>query len=231
MLEWRVHVMKRFLILIACLSSAAALRGDDPPSIEAKTRVHRLSTTNRSPYDAAAYVNRIPDKPRAGETPADFAGRVLGRLANQEGRILIKLPPGMDRQAYEGLKTFYRFANLDGEKLGVGNCAACHTPPEFTDFQSHVVASGGEPQPTPSLRNLGDDVDLQRALQTKLAAARQKQSGAADDIAEAYGKIQLSESDIDALVAFLQQLDDVEDAAFRTLILDSQLLTTAAEIE
>ena len=64
-------------------------------SIEKKTKIHRLSTTKRAVYDAFAYVNRIPEQAEKEESPQDFAGRIFSRLANQEGRVLIKLPQGL----------------------------------------------------------------------------------------------------------------------------------------
>ena len=77
-----------------------------PKSIEQKTGIHRLENERRSPFDAFIYVNRIPDHSEEGEAAAQFAGRILGRLANQEGRVLLKLPDGMNRSAYNGFKTF-----------------------------------------------------------------------------------------------------------------------------
>ena len=62
------------------------------PNPESTPRVHRLESTYRSPFDAFLYVNRIPSSPESDETPDDLAGRILGRLANQEGRVLVKLP-------------------------------------------------------------------------------------------------------------------------------------------
>ena len=73
-------------------------------SIEEKTKIHRLSSNQRADYDAFVYVNRIPEKPEEGESAKDLAGRIFGRLANQEGRILLKLPPGMNRESYLGFK-------------------------------------------------------------------------------------------------------------------------------
>ena len=92
-------------------------------TIEKKTKIHRLASTRRSVFDAFVYINRIPEVPYADESPEDFSGRIFGRLANQEGRILLKSPPGMSNLAYEGLKTFIRY---EGDQR-VGNCAACHT--------------------------------------------------------------------------------------------------------
>ena len=67
-------------------------------------KIHRLETTKRSRFDAFAYLNRIPLEREIDETPDDLSGRILGRLANQEGRVLVKLPSGMNRDAYQGFK-------------------------------------------------------------------------------------------------------------------------------
>jgi hypothetical protein len=202
----------------------------DDRSIAEKTKVHRLSTTKRAPYDAFVYVNRIPETPKEGESINDLAGRIFGRLANQEGRILLKLPPGMDRESYQGFKTFFRYGQ-DGTAK-VGNCAVCHTPIEFTDFKKHVVSRGGDAMPTPSLRNLDrEDADLEKVLAQKIAAANQKRSGDADEISDAYAKITITEEDVPGLVKFLGQLNDVSDTEFRKLILDATLLDTSEEIQ
>ncbi len=143
------------LAICLCFGTAAVTSGfgqnePKPTSIEEKTKIHRLATTKRAIYDAFAYMNRIPEKAEEDESPEDFAGRILGRLANQEGRILVKLPKGMDRQAYLGYKTF-----LESEGTAkVGNCIACHAPPDFTDLKEHVSSQSDSKNPTPSLRNL-----------------------------------------------------------------------------
>lgn len=203
---------------------------DDALSIAEKTRVHRLSTTNRAPYDAFAYVNRIPTEPSDGEQPIDYFGRIFGRLANQEGRILLKVPAGMDRETYEAFKVFFRYES-DGTGK-VGNCAVCHTPSEFTDFQEHIVTAGGQPKPTPSLRNLsGRNVDLRQAILDKIKAAQSKQSGQADKIDDAYAKIDITMDEVPGLVKFLKLLDDVSDTQFRQLILDATILNTFESFE
>lgn len=204
--------------------------GKDSRSIEEKTKIHRLSSTKRAAYDAFVYVNRIPEAPEQGESASDLAGRIFGRLANQEGRILLKLPPGMDRDSYLAFKTFFRY-EAEGEAR-VGNCAACHTPVEFSDLKNHVVAKDGSPQPTPSLRNLEKrKVDIRKAVMDKIAASEQKRSGSADEIDDAYAKMNITQKDVGGLVKFLSQLNDVKDADFRKLILDAQLLDTSADIE
>ena len=82
-------MIQRILLGLALLSLSAC-------TPETKPRVHRLESTKRAIYDAFVYVNRIPEKPEEGEEPVDLAGRIFGRLANQEGRVLLKLPTGMD---------------------------------------------------------------------------------------------------------------------------------------
>jgi arylsulfatase A len=197
-------------------------------SMEKKTWIHRLGTTKRSVFDAFSYINRLPDKPYEEETPDDFAGRIFGRLANQEGRILLKAPPGMDQRAYAGFKTFLGYEGTES----VGNCAACHTLHDFTDGKSHVVRKGKPAKPTPSLRNPGRTrIDLRAALQRKLDAAYLKQSGGAADISDEFTKMHLSEKDIPRLIAFLKLLEDVRDEQFRQLIVDATVLDTSLPAE
>lgn len=197
-------------------------------SVEESTRVHRLASTRRSAYDAFTYVNRLPEAPEEWEEPIDVAGRIFGRLANQEGRILLKVPTGMDRQSYLAFKTFFRY---EGE-VAVGNCAACHTLAEFSDEKEHVVTAGGSPVKTPSLRNLRQTrVDVGSVIREKIAASERKRSGEADAIDEAYGVMNISEEDVPGLVAFLDLLNDVPDEQFRKLILDVTLLDTSGDIE
>ncbi len=92
-----------------------------------------LVSEQTSLWDAFADMNRIPLGPSRDETPKQYAGRVAGRIGNQEGRVLIKRPIGFSKEAYVGFKTFFR---VDGE-ASVGNCVSCHVPPELSDFQFH----------------------------------------------------------------------------------------------
>ena len=207
-----------------------ALGNTAPPadSVEQSTRVHRLASSKRAVYDAFSYVNRIPEEAEEGESPSDIAGRIFGRLANQEGRILLKVPPGMDHDSYRAFKTFFRY---EGE-TSVGNCAACHTLTEFTDEKKHLVTRGGVPVMTPSVRNLGQTtVDVRKAIMTKITASRQKKSGEAEEIDDAYAVMNLSEEDVAGLVAFIELLNDVPDEDFRSLILGATLLDTSGDIE
>jgi len=209
-------------------SGASTTRPGSQPgtTIEKKTRIHRLSTTKRSTFDAFTYLNRIPEKPYSDETAEEFAGRIFGRLANQEGRILLKAPAGMDRLAYNGFKTFLGYEGT----ASVGNCTACHTPPLFTDGKSHVVRKDGRAKPTPSLRNPGKGrVNLQKALLQKIQAAREKQAGKADTVSKYYSAMTLDKQDIPGLIAFLKLLEDMPDDRFRKLILQAKVLDTSAE--
>ena len=197
-------------------------------SIEEKVGVHRLSTTMRAPYDAFVYVNRIPDKSGEGESSRDFAGRIFGRLANQEGRVLVKLPKGMDRLSYLGFKTFLR----SEEKAGAGNCVACHLPSGFSDFKKYVVVPGGPGKSAPSLRNMkGRKVDIRKVLLAKISVSEAKRSGMARDVDAAYAEMFLSLKDLPSLEAFLNQLNDVPDTEFRGLILNARVLDTSGDIE
>ena len=197
-------------------------------TVEEKTRIHRLATTRRSVFDAFSYLNRLPDKPYEDETPDDFAGRIFGRLANQEGRILLKCPPGMDQRSYAGFRTFLGYEGT----ANVGNCAACHSLYDFTDGKSHVVTKGGKAIPTPSIRNLGKrEIDLQKVFQRKLEASRLKRAGEADEISNEYAGIHLRENDIPKLIAFLKLLDDVSDKEFRELIIKATVLDTSITAE
>jgi streptogramin lyase/plastocyanin len=181
--------------------------GSNPPrqSIEEKTGIHRLENTRRSPFDAFVYVNRIPDHSDDGETAAQFAGRIHGRLANQERRVLLKLPNGMNRSAYNGFKTF-----LGSEgNARVTNCVTCHTSPEFG------IGPGG------SLRNgKWSAGELDAILRSKMAKAK--------DGATEYAGLKITEADLPNLTAFLGTLSDVDDEAFRNLILRARVVDVTA---
>lgn len=168
-------------------------------SMEEKTGIHRLDSPKRAPFDAFVYVNRIPDKAREGESPKDFAGRIHGRLANQEGRIQLKLPPGMDLTAYQGFKSFL---GSEGNPA-ISNCMACHNGPEFS-------AGKG------SLRNhKKTGAELQAIIRGKMAKA------AGSD--QAYAGLEISDAEVTGLVSFLQSLNDVSDKRFRDLVLEAKV--------
>lgn len=104
-----------------------------------------LVTANTSAYDAVMYLNRFPESLAGeGDTPFDFSGRFFGRVANEEGRVLIRFPNVYDENAYQGLKTFMRViptwnSSVVGEETNIGNCVACHIPPKFSDNAFHNI--------------------------------------------------------------------------------------------
>ena len=216
---------KNALSLTICLSFVAVATPDGfgqakpkPTSIEEKTKIHRLASANRSVYDAFVYLNRIPHKVEEDEEILDFTARVYSLLANQEGRVLIKLPKGMNREAYLGYKTFL---STDA-KVSNGNCVVCHAPEKFTDLKEHILSKGGKAMPTPSLRNMNKrKVDVAKALRAKLAAA--EKPGASKD----YQLMKLGKADLNHLEAFLKLLNDVEDKNFRDLIIQAKVLDTS----
>ncbi|MDB4512926.1 PQQ-binding-like beta-propeller repeat protein [Akkermansiaceae bacterium] len=168
-------------------------------SMEEKTGIHRLDSPKRAPFDAFVYVNRIPEKAREGEAPKDFAGRIHGRLANQEGRIQLKLPPGMDLAAYQGFKSFL---GSEGNPA-ISNCMACHSGPEF-------------PAGKGSLRNLKiTDTEMQSIIRAKMAKAA--------DSDQAYAGLKITDVEVSGLVSFLQSLTDVSDKRFRDLVLEAKV--------
>ena len=207
------------ILLIIGLPLYAAEKKPDK-SIEGKTKIHRLNTKQRSAYDAFIYVNRIPAKADEDENPEDFSARIFSRLANQEGRILIKLPEGMTREAYLGYKTFL---STDA-KVSNGNCIVCHAPEKFSDLKKHVVSQGGKALPTPSLRNMRKrNVNILKALQAKLNMAKEA------DVSKEYKQINLNKTDLTHLKAFLNQLNDVDDKNFRELIIKAEILDTSQD--
>ena len=170
---------------------------------EKQMKIHRLETTKRSRFDAFAYLNRIPVECEIDETPDELSGRILGRLANQEGRVLVKLPSGMNRDAYQGFK----IALDSGQALHAGNCFTCHQLPDCSLATSKPAK--------PSLRNASFSKErLRKAMNTG-----------------AHRNLQLDEGDLGRLLALLQTLKDVPDVEFRNLILNATVLDTSGDLE
>lgn len=220
-------ISKRILVIGLCVLMlsywpVASAQDSKDPSIEEKTHIHRLKNEKRAIYDAFTYVNRIPEEAGEGETPTQFAGRLFGRLANQEGRMLLKLPEGMTKDDYLAFKTFFRY---EGEQAG--NCNACHTPPNFNSDKTFVTTKGGEAKKAPILRNMADhDVEVAAVIKKKIEAAKAKKAGA-DDIDDAYAAMTITEKDVPGLVSFLELLNDTPEEGFRDLILNAEIVDTS----
>lgn len=104
-----------------------------------------VKTNNSSAYDAFVYLNRLMEGlATENDTPQDLSGRLFGRIANQEGRVLIRFPNVYDEDKYQGYKTFMRViptwsSSVEGMEENIGNCIACHVPPKFTDNKFHNI--------------------------------------------------------------------------------------------
>lgn len=111
---------------------------------------------NGSPYDAFLAANKLPRAPAKGETPAAYTARLreaVEALAEPKFVHDRKRKLKYHDQTFHfgeaelrGLKIFLaepvKLPREEGAekvvaKAGVGNCAACHTPPHFTDFAFH----------------------------------------------------------------------------------------------
>lgn len=224
---------------IAAMFIAAALLqiagpvalAEDDDSVEEEFRVHRLGTTETAPYDAFAYLNRINTEV-GDEDPKEFAGRLFGRLANQEGRVLLKLPPGFTAQGYDGLKVFYR---TDGG-LRSGNCVSCHKPSLFTDLSSHFVDESKTSYETPTLRNLEKSAPylhddsaktLEEVLKQKVRMNKLARESAETTLDAEYKVMNISEDDIPALAEFLKTLNEVGKEGFREMVMKAEILDTS----
>lgn len=203
--------------------------------LEKAIGIHRYNERGFSIFDAFSHVNRVPSGPMGEfpEEPIDTAGRILGRLANQEGRVQIKLPEGMTKDDYFALKTFFSSDSFYYRKSG--NCGACHGAGSFDDGRTHVVKKGGSPVKTPTLRNLRrSDQEISKAILAHLAARRQRMSGA-KDIDEMFSLMNITANDVPALVKFVKLLRDVADRdnmaevrkKFRPLVSGARLVDVA----
>jgi hypothetical protein len=107
---------------------------------------------NGSPYDVFLIKNGLPRSPEANETPLQYSQRLLQLIANLPNPQYVTDPADghftTHDQLYQfgptelaGLKIFF----TQGGKAGVtGNCVACHSPPDFTDFLFHNTGAAQE---------------------------------------------------------------------------------------
>ncbi len=105
-------------------------------------------TYSGSPYDLFLVKNGLPRKPGKHETPKAYAARLrTAVLALQNPTFVVPADGALQYHAHpfafgpsalRGLTTMLtRPEDAPAATNGVGNCAACHLPPDFTDFGFH----------------------------------------------------------------------------------------------
>ncbi|HTP67622.1 MAG TPA: hypothetical protein VMJ35_01845 [Dongiaceae bacterium] len=108
-----------------------------------------------SPFDAFLRLNHLPQQPQGGERPQQYAQRLLTLVENLSSPTFVDAKNGSFQyhdqaflfgpQELEGLKIFLRGApNAKYGSQHAGNCAACHVPPNFTDFVFHNTGASQE---------------------------------------------------------------------------------------
>ena len=158
---------------------------------------------------------------------AEYWGVMESRLGNQAGRILIKRPAkGFDDDAFRGWLMFIR---AYGDATGIGNCAACHRVPDFTDRAKHNIGTAKEPIDTPSLRDLrakksffhdGSAATLEEAIARHVENGQIARDNKRAGVEIAVGQIALTDEEVRQVAAFLRSLDSVDRARFREYLVD-----------
>lgn len=95
--------------------------------------VRSLTSTRTSAYDEFLTTNRLDQGPYYNEDPKAYAERLLAHVASLEKTDDLRLNETFGKTALQGMKIFFRSRG----DTAVGNCAACHVPPAFTDFSFH----------------------------------------------------------------------------------------------
>lgn len=190
-----------------------------------------------SAYDAFMKTNRFIEAPGEDEDARGYWGRLRTQLENQAGRNLIKRPKnGFSEDAFFG---WLAFARAYGDGTNVGACAACHTPPGFTDGKAHDIGTGGKIE-TPSLREIGQKDSFFRdgsAKSLEEAIARHAEIGGLTKRGERAGidpalsELSLGEKEIGQVAAFLRSLKSVDRAEFRNYLIKIDIQPLEFEFE
>ena len=107
---------------------------------------------NGSPYDIFLIKNGLPRMPAPNETPLQYSQRLFQLIVNLPNPQYVTDPADGHYATHDqtfqfgptelaGLKIF--FARGGNQGL-TGNCVACHTPPDFTDFLFHNTGAAQE---------------------------------------------------------------------------------------
>lgn len=111
-----------------------------------------------SAYDRFLKINGLPRSPEKGESPLDYSRRLIALIRKTEAPVYVSASDGklfthkhdfvFGPKELAGLGIFFAEPDKTAsapKTSGVGNCIACHTPPDFTDFRIHNT---GESQAT-----------------------------------------------------------------------------------
>ncbi len=113
---------------------------------------------NGSPYDRFLTVNNLPRAPSEGQTPQQYAAQLLQLLKSRHDLQFVNdgvlkfqhdQPFVFGQEQLNGLITFLTrpagtvITPAEVAEGDIGNCAACHAPPDFTD---HLVHNTGVSQ-------------------------------------------------------------------------------------
>ncbi len=222
---------------MATLAAGLVLMGVSHQAI-AQVQSGRVVTDAKytAPYDAFMKMNRLQEGFSKSQNATDYWGVMESRLGNQAGRILIKRPAkGFDDDAFRGWILFIR---AYGGTSGVGNCAACHRVPDFTDHAKHNIHAAASPVETPSLRDLhsrrsffrdGSAPSLEEAISRHVENGRIARENNKAGIDPALGRIALSDKEVRQLAAFLRSLESVDRAHFREYLVN--IVTQPVDLE
>ena len=200
--ELKNRLENRFITLHQQVIREAPIWGDGRSEIGMKQLDPLFPIKLKTTFDAFAYVNRIPTFPGKDESQDSLAQRILSRLANQEGRILVKLPPEMNHYTYNGFKMAVEGVNSTTS----GRCIGCHQLPGFAGKS-----------------NVGDDVPSLRNKTyslPRLEALLQNQT---------HQHIKLDKTQRIELLALIYSLKDLSDDEFRRAVLESTVLDTSGD--
>lgn len=109
---------------------------------------------NLSPYDVFLHKNHLPTQPAPNETPAEYSRHLLAALDALTAPEWVSADDGTFASHHqpfqfgaielEGCKLFLRESRGAVNLPSVGNCAACHPAPHFTDFRFHNTGATQE---------------------------------------------------------------------------------------
>lgn len=237
-LQFRSLPLVATIVFVGALIGLPLITADATRQVAAQVQSGRVVSDARytAPYDAFMKMNRLQETFSKNQSAAEYWGVMESRLGNQAGRILIKRPAqNFDDDEFRGWLMFIR---AYGDATGIGNCAACHRVPDFTDNAKHNIGTAKEPVATPSLRDLGSKRSFFHdgsAATLEDAIARHVKNGqiARDNkragVELAVGQIALTDDEVRQVAAFLRSLKSVDRARFREYLVN--IVTQPVELE